>query len=310
MGTPDFAVPSLKSLVAGPDQVVAVVTQPDRKKGRGKKLTPPPVKIEALAAGVPVLQPTKIKTQEFRNTLEEFKPDIIVVAAYGRILPPSILELPPLGCINVHGSLLPKYRGAAPIQWAVIKGEKEVGVTIMKMNEGMDTGDILLPARIAVSEDETAGSLFQKLANLGAQTLQQALDLLREDRLRATHQNNTGATLAPMLKKEDGIIDWSRPATELHCWIRGMDPWPTAYSFLGQKRLRFFAPTVIQLQNKAEPGTILRADKRGLLIATGQDALLIKEVQPEGAKRMTVAAYICGHPLSPGLRFTHAEAQS
>jgi methionyl-tRNA formyltransferase len=310
MGTPDFAVPSLKCLVAGPDEVVAVVTQPDRKKGRGKKLTPPPVKIEALAADVPVLQPTKIKTQEFHDTLEEFKPDIIVVAAYGRILPPSILGLPPLGCINVHGSLLPKYRGAAPIQWAVIKGEKEVGVTIMKMDEGMDTGDILLSSRMAASEDETAGSLFQKLANQGAQTLQQALDLLREDRLRATSQNNSGATFAPMLKKEDGIIDWSRPATELHCWIRGMDPWPTAYSFLAQKRFRFFAPTVIQLQNKATPGTILRADKRGLLIATGNNALLIQEVQPEGAKRMTVAAYICGHPLSPGLRFTYAEAQS
>ncbi len=309
MGTPDFAVPVLKSLVAGPDQVVAVVTQPDREKGRGKKLTPPPVKVEALAAGVPVLQPTKIKTQEFRDTLEGFKPDIIVVAAYGRILPPSILDLPPLGCINVHGSLLPKYRGAAPIQWAVIKGEKEVGVTIMKMDEGMDTGDILLPASITASEDETAGSLFQKLANLGAKTLQQALALMREDKLPATPQEKGGATLAPMLKKEDGIIDWSRPATELHCWIRGMDPWPTAYSFLAQKRFRFFAPAVIQLQNRAVPGTILRADKKGLLVATGKDALLIKEVQPEGAKRMTVAAYICGHPLSPGLRFNNAEAQ-
>jgi len=309
MGTPDFAVPVLKGLLAGSDQVVAVVTQPDREKGRGKKRTPPPVKAEALAAGVSVLQPTKIKTQEFRETLEEFKPDIIVVAAYGRILPPSILDLPRLGCINVHGSLLPKYRGAAPIQWAVINGETEVGVTIMKMDEGMDTGDILLSARILASPDETAGSLFEKLANLGARTLSQALDLLREDKLTATPQNHKDATLAPMLNKEHGIINWSRSATELHCWIRGLDPWPTAYSFLEHKRFRFFAPSVVQVSNNSTPGTILRADKKGLLVATGRDALLLKEIQPEGGKRMTVDAYVCGHPLAPGLRFTSGEVQ-
>jgi methionyl-tRNA formyltransferase len=309
MGTPDFAVPVLKSLLAGPDEVVAVVTQPDREKGRGKKLTPPPVKIEALAAGVPVLQPIKIKTQEYRETLAGFKPDIIVVAAYGRILPPSILDLPPLGCINVHGSLLPKYRGAAPIQWAVINGETEVGVTIMKMDEGMDTGDILLPARISTSPDETAGSLFQKIADLGARTLREALDLLREDRLAASPQDHGYATLAPMLNKGQGLIDWKRPATQLHCWIRGLDPWPSAYSFLDQKRYRFFAPKVIQFPDNQTPGTLLRADKHGLLVATGKDALLVKEIQPEGGKRMTVDAYICGHPLSPGLRFTDAEAQ-
>ena len=303
MGTPDFAVPVLKSLVAGPDEVVAVVTQPDREKGRGKRLSPPPVKTAALQAGLPVLQPTKIKTQEFRDNLAAFRPDLAVVVAYGRILPPSLLELPPLGCINVHGSLLPKYRGAAPIQWAVIKGETEVGVTVMRMDEGMDTGDILLPASLTAVPEETAGSLFVKLADLGAQTLLKALDLLRQDALTPVPQDQSRATLAPMLNKEDGLMDWSRPAAELHCRIRGLDPWPTAYSFLEGKRFRFFVPEVIPDSSGAPPGTLLEASRKGLLIATGQQAILVREIQPEGGKRMTVEAYICGHPLAPGLSF-------
>ena len=303
MGTPDFAVPVLKSLVAGPDEVVAVVTQPDREKGRGKRLSPPPVKTAALQAGLPVLQPTKIKTQEFRDNLAAFRPDLAVVVAYGRILPPSLLELPPLGCINVHGSLLPKYRGAAPIQWAVIKGETEVGVTVMRMDEGMDTGDILLPASLTAVPGETAGSLFVKLADLGAQTLLKALDLLRQDALTPVPQDQSRATLAPMLNKEDGLMDWSRPAAELHCRIRGLDPWPTAYSFLEGKRFRFFVPEVIPDSSGAPPGTLLEASRKGLLIATGQQAILVREIQPEGGKRMTVEAYICGHPLAPGLSF-------
>jgi methionyl-tRNA formyltransferase len=306
MGTPEFAVPVLKGLLAGPDQIVAVVTQPDREKGRGRRVSPPPVKGSALAAGLPVLQPAKIKTQDFRDTLAAFRPDMIVVVAYGRILPPSLLELPPLGCINVHGSLLPKYRGAAPIQWAVINGETEVGVTIMRMDEGMDTGDILLPARITADRDETAGSLFIKLADLGSATLQQTLNLLREDKLTPVPQNHSLATLAPMLTKEHGLIDWSKPAHELHCLIRGLDPWPTAYSFLAQKRFQFFAPDIVRYMGGAAPGTLLRADKEGLLVATGHDAVLIKGIQPEGGKRMTVDAYICGHPLEPGQIFTHA----
>jgi methionyl-tRNA formyltransferase len=303
MGTPDFSVPVLKALVAGPDEVVAVVTQPDREKGRGKRLSPPPVKTAALEAGIPVLQPVKIKTQEFRDTLAGFTPDLAVVVAYGRILPSSLLNLPPLGCINVHGSLLPRYRGAAPIQWAVIKGETQVGVTVMRMDEGMDTGDILLPASLTAAADETAGSLFAKLADLGATTLMRALDLLRQDALPPTPQDNSQASSAPMLKKEDGLIDWSRPASELHCWIRGLDPWPTAYSFLNDKRFRFFSPEVIAETAGAPPGTLLAADRKGLLIATGRQGLLVKEIQPEGGKRMTVEAYICGHPLATGLRF-------
>ena len=306
MGTPDFAVPVLTNLLAGPDQVVAVVTQPDREKGRGKKLSPPPVKTAAMQAGIPVLQPTKIKTQEFRDTLAAFRPDLSVVVAYGRILPPSLLELPPLGCINVHGSLLPKYRGAAPIQWAVINGETEVGVTVMRMDAGMDTGDILLPASLSPDPEETAGSLFTKLADLGAATLRQALDLLRQDKLPPIPQDHSQATTAPMLTKEHGLIDWNLPAAELHCRVRGLDPWPTAYSFLAGKRFRFFAPKVVSFKEGPPPGTLLRAEKKGLLIATGQDALLLREIQPEGGKRMPVEAFICGHPLEPGQRFADA----
>ena len=306
MGTPDFAVPTVQSLLDGPDELVAVVTQPDKGKGRGKKIAPPPVKKAALAAGVPVLQPVKIKTQAFRDELAAYRPDLFVVAAYGRILPALLLELPPLGCINVHGSLLPKYRGAAPIQWAVINGETEVGVTIMKMDVGMDTGDILLPARLTTDPDETAGTLFSKIADLGAKTLRKALDLLREDRLAATPQEHDKATVAPMLTKEHGLIDWGRSAGELHCWIRGLDPWPTAYSFLDGTRFRFFKPEVVPGPGGGTPGTLLRADRKGLLIAAGRDAVLIGEIQPEGGKRMAVEAFLCGHPLQPGQRFANA----
>ncbi|MBU0663711.1 MAG: methionyl-tRNA formyltransferase [Proteobacteria bacterium] len=304
MGTPDFAVPALHKLLNGPDKIVAVVTQPDRPKGRGKKLAPPPVKVAAEEAGIPILQPTKIRTEEFLNTLKSYEPDLIIVAAYGRMLPASILELPRLGCINIHGSLLPRHRGAAPIQWAIIKGDSQAGVTIMQMDVGMDTGDILLPAAIPVAEDETAGSLFTKLAELGGTTLLQALDLLRKDRLIATRQDHTLATEAPPLTKEDGCLDWTRPAKELHCLIRGLDPWPAAYSFMDGQRFRFFAPEIIHKECRQPAGTLILADHQGLLIATAQDCLLIKEIQPEGKKRMTVEAYLCGHPLTPGLQLT------
>ena len=304
MGTPDFAVPALHQLLNGPDKVVAVVTQPDRPKGRGKKLTPPPVKVAAEQADIPVLQPTKIRTEEFSNILKSYRPDLIVVAAYGRILPASILELPRLGCINIHGSLLPWHRGAAPIQWAVIKGDKLAGVTIMQMDAGMDTGDILLPAAIPVNEDETAGSLFGRLAELGGITLIQALDLLRQNKLPPIKQDHSLATAAPPLTKEDGSIDWKKPATELHCLIRGLDPWPAAYSFIDGQRFRFFSPEIVHKECQQPVGTLILADPQGLLIATAHNCLLIKEIQPEGKKRMTVEAYLCGHPLASGIQLT------
>ncbi len=303
MGTPDFSVPALQALINGEDEVVAVITQPDRPKGRGKKLSPPPVKVLAESAGIPVLQPTKIRTQEFADELRSYQPDLIVVAAYGRILPPSILDLPPLGCINIHGSLLPRHRGAAPIQWAIITGDKEAGVTIMQMDVGMDTGAMLLPAAIPVASDETAGSLFAKLSELGGTALIQALDLLRQNKLPPIEQDHSLATEAPPLKKEDGCIDWSRSAKEIHCQIRGLDPWPTAYSFLDGKRFRFFSTELQGSSSSQEPGTVLRADRDGLLLATGKGGLLIREIQPEGKKRMSVEAYLCGHTLEPGQCF-------
>ncbi len=303
MGTPDFAVPCLESLINSSDEVVAVVTQPDRQKGRGKKLTPPPVKISAEEAGIPVLQPTKIRTEEFRDTLASYKPDLVVVVAYGRILPPSLLQLAPLGCINVHGSLLPRHRGAAPIQWAIIDGDREVGVTIMQMDEGMDTGNILLPAQIEVDDTETAGGLFEKLAGLGAKTLLEALNLLRKKGLEPVVQEHEVATKARPLKKEDGLLDWSKSAKELQCLIRGLDPWPSAYSFLDGKRFRFFSPEVVYKGSGHPPGILLLADNQGILVATGKNSLLIREIQPEGKKRMDVSAYLCGQSLEAGLRF-------
>jgi methionyl-tRNA formyltransferase len=304
MGTPDFAVPSLTHLLDSHHQVLAVVTQPDKKKGRGKKLAPPPVKEVAENANIPVLQPAKIKTEEFLNKLKSYNPDLIVVVAYGRILPTSILTLPPLGCINVHGSLLPKHRGAAPIQWAIIAGDSTAGVTIMQMDEGMDTGDILLPAAINVDEDETAGSLFAKLASLGAETLITALTMLQNDELTPQQQDHDDATLAPPLKKEMGLIDWSKSAEELQSLIRGLDPWPSAYTYLDGKRYRLFLPRVIHKNSDAPNGTVLLADSSGLLIATGSNALLVSELQPEGKKRLAVEAFLCGHPIAIGSRFS------
>ncbi|MCP4343434.1 MAG: methionyl-tRNA formyltransferase [Desulfobulbaceae bacterium] len=304
MGTPDFAAAILQALIDGPDEVVALVTQPDRAKGRGKKLSPPPAKVLAEAADIPVLQPTKIKTEEFRNGLLTYRPDLIVVAAYGRILPKSLLELAPLGCINVHGSLLPQYRGAAPIQWSVLNGDEETGVTILQMNEGMDTGDILLKASIETEPDETAGSLFDKLAVLGCETLLKAIKGLQDGTLIPVSQNHELATVAPMLKKDDGLIDWHKDAKNIECLIRGLDPWPTAYCFLNSKRLRLFGPEVLHKDSDAQPGTVLQADKRGIFIACGNNTLVIKEIQPEGKKRMPVASFLCGHPIAAGTLLT------
>ncbi|MEA2113858.1 MAG: methionyl-tRNA formyltransferase [Thermodesulfobacteriota bacterium] len=304
MGTPDFAVPTLQALIDSPDRVVAVICQPDRKKGRGRKLSPPPVKVLAKKAGIPVLQPTSIRTEEFLEKIQALQPDLIVVTAYGRILPGSLLNLPPLGTINVHGSLLPRYRGAAPIQWAVLNGETETGVTIMQMDEGMDTGDILLPVSLPIEEDDTSGTLFVKLSKLGGQALVKAIGLLKEGKLPPVKQDDSMATEAPMLSKEMGHLDWSRDAAELHCLIRGLDPWPSAYGFLADKRFRFFRPQVVKGKITEEPGTLCRADKKGILVATGSNYLLIREIQPEGKKRMSVQSCLCGMKLPVGEQFS------
>ena len=300
MGTPDFAVPSLEALLAGPDQVVTVVCQPDRERGRGKKVSPPAVKVAALEHGLAVMQPESVRKEPFLAQMRALAPDLLVVVAYGRILPGELLRLPPLGAINVHGSLLPKYRGAAPIQWAVINGDAETGITIMRMDEGMDTGDILLTVAEPIGSEDTAGSLFDRLARLGGTTLAQALPRLKAGQLQAVPQDSALATMAPMLTKEDGHLDFRQSASALHCRIRGLDPWPSAYVFLDGARLRLFAPKVVAKHFNEPPGTILRADTEGLLVASGRDALLIREVQPEGKRRMDAATWLRGARISAG----------
>ncbi len=304
MGTPDFAVPSLRVLINGPDRVVGVVCQPDRKRGRGRKLAHPPIKVLALEHKISVLQPERITTSDFFNTVQTLAPDLIVVVAYGKMLPGSLLNLPRYGAINVHGSLLPKYRGAAPVQWAILNGEQETGVTVMQMDEGMDTGDILYPVSIAIEETDTTGSLCLKLAEAGATALIEAVDLLKQRKLAPLPQDNTLATSAPMLTKEQGHIDWSQSAQSIHCTIRGLDPWPSAYSFLDGKRFRFFHPERVAKPALEVPGSVCQADANGLLIATGTEYLRILELQPEGKKRMDVQACLCGNRITPGSIFS------
>jgi len=299
MGTPDFAVPSLQALIDSPHEVAAVVCQPDRGRGRGKVLSPPPVKVLATDHGLPVLQPDSVRTDEFYHELQRIAPDLLVVVAYGKILPVRLLELPRLGAINVHGSILPKYRGAAPIQWAVINGDAETGITIMQMDAGMDTGDILLVERTPIGPRETAGELFDRLSAMGGATLGSAVDKLAAGQLTRQPQDHSLATTAPMLSKEMGHIDWSLPATKLQSLIRGLDPWPSAYGFIHGKRYRFFRPEVVAHQAKEAPGTIVRADNQGLLVATGADCLLLGEMQPEGKKRMEVATCLRGTTIDP-----------
>jgi len=304
MGTPDFAVPSLQALLDGPEQVVAVVCQPDRERGRGKVLSPPPVKVLAGQHGLPVLQPESVRGESFFEQMRHLAPDLLVVTAYGKILPSSLLTLPRLGAINVHGSLLPKYRGAAPIQWAVINGERETGITIMQMDQGMDTGDILLTVPVPIGPQETAGHLFDRLARLGGDTVGTAIAQLKEGLLTPQPQDHALASHAPMLKKDMGQLDWHLPARRLHGLIRGLDPWPSAYGFIDGKRYRFFAPEVVPVRAAEPPGTICRADSQGLLIATGEDYLRIHELQPEGKKRMDAGACLRGVRIAPGTRIS------
>ncbi len=300
MGTPEFAVPSLQALLDSTDEVVAVVSQPDRPKGRGRKLAPTPVKLLAESAGIPVLQPEKVRGPDFLTSLKAYNPDIICVTAYGRILTPAVLALPPLGVINVHGSLLPKYRGAAPVQWAILNGEDEAGITIMQMDAGLDTGDMLLPGSLAINDDDTAGSMAVKLADLGGKLLVDTLKLYHQNLITPTKQDDNLASLAPLLTKEQGRIDWRQSANYISCQIRGLDPWPLAHTIYDDKWLRPFTAKVIEHAVKEEPGTLCRADNSGLLIACGENYLLVTEIQRQGGKRMPVADYLRGRPLPAG----------
>ena len=300
MGTPEFAVPSLEALLASGNQIIGVVTQPDRPKGRGHELAPPPVKILAQQAGIQVLQPLKIRTPDFLDALAAWKPDLIAVTAYGRILHTPILTLPPMGCVNVHGSLLPKYRGAAPVQWAVINGETETGITTMLMDEGMDTGPMLLQERIPIRPNDTAGTLAPRLATLGRCLLVETIAQLAAGTLAPQAQDPARATLAPLLKKEDGVIDWAADAQSIANRIRGLSPWPGAYTFSGQERWTIWSAVAIQEPVQTQPGTILAVTKHSLQIATGHGVLDIQEIQAANSKRMPIAQFLAGHRISPG----------
>lgn len=309
MGTPDFALEPLQALLEHGEEVAAVVCQPDRPKGRGKKLSQPPTKVLALSRGIPVLQPSDIRTPEFLAEIRAFKPDCLVVAAYGRILPGPLLNLPPLGTINVHGSLLPAYRGAAPIQWAILNGESETGITIMQMDEGMDTGDILLQRALAIKPDDTSASLAARMAVLGGKALVEALDLLQAGKLTRVKQDDSRATMAPPLNKEMSPIDWNQTAARISCQIRSLDPWPLARTTLEGLGIRLFKPEVASEPAGAPPGTItmLQPESNRLGISTGEGCLLVGEIQREGGKRLSISAFHRGHPLALGQRFGYRE---
>lgn len=303
MGTPDFSVGTLRELVKAGHEVVGVVSQPDKPKGRGKSLMPTPVKEAALELGLPVYQPKKVKDPEFLEVLRKLAPEVIVVVAFGQIIPQSILDLPPYGCINVHASLLPKYRGAAPIQWAVIDGEPESGVTIMKMDTGLDTGDMITKVVVPIEKDETGGSLFDKLSEAGAKLLVDTLPSLADGTAVYEKQPEESPTpYAAMIQKQLGNIDWKRPAVEIERLIRGLNPWPSAFTKLNGKTLKIWSAQVLDESEKdaaAIPGTILRADVQGLCVKTGQGVLNITELQLEGKKRMDTPAFLRGYAVKP-----------
>lgn len=293
MGTPDFAVPCLERLIEAGHEIAAVFSQPDKPRGRKMILTPPEVKVCALKQGLTVYQPKSLRNDEAMELIKEIDPDCIVVAAYGKILPKAMLELPKYGCINVHGSLLPKYRGSAPIQWSVINGEKETGVTIMQMAEGVDTGDMLYQKAIPIGIDDTAESMFEKLSDLGGEMIVEALDLLEEGKLTPIKQDETLATHAPMLNKEIAVIDWNKSALEVHNLVRGLYSWPIAQTTLHGKKLKIYRTAVGK--GSGEAGTVISTSP--LTIACGEGAVVIEELQLEGKKRMDAKAFLIGHPL-------------
>lgn len=301
LGTPVFAVPSLAAL-ARAEEVTLVVTNPDRPAGRGRELTPPPVKNEAQRLGIPVVQPEKAKHPESVARIAAERPDLIVVAAYGQILPPSILDIPRHGCINVHASLLPRYRGAAPINWAIVRGETVTGITIMKMDPGMDTGPMLHVREEPIGEEDTAETMLPRLAALGAQALIEALGMHHAGTLTETPQDGERATYAPMLKKEHGRIDWGRPAREVRNLVRGMTPWPSATTDHGGKTLKILAASV--RQETGEPGELLSVDRDGIVVACGEGSLLLTKVQPEGGRAMSSREYAQGRRVRKGDRLS------
>jgi methionyl-tRNA formyltransferase len=300
MGTPEFAVPALKALYKSNQNVALVVTQPDRPKGRGRKIIPPPVKEVAINLRYELNQPSSIRTVEFANRIENHKPDIIVVVAFGHIIPKNILAIPKIAVINIHASLLPKYRGPAPIQWAIINGETETGVTTMLMDEGLDTGDILLSSKIKIFSDDTSGTLHDRLANLSADVLIQTIERIEAGDIRPISQDHSQATYAPLLKKNDGRMNWEMPAQTLEAFIRGMTPWPGAFTFHGKKRLKIFKAIPIIIDAVEPPGTVIKRFPDELCVATGKGALSVIEIQGESGKRLLIKEFLQGYKIAPG----------
>ena len=300
MGTPDFALQTLQGLIDAGCNLVGVYTQPDRPKGRGKQLAAPPIKELAQKYDIPVYQPLKLRQPEAVAELEALAPDLIVVVAYGQILPKSVLEIPCHGCINVHASLLPKYRGAAPINKAIIDGETETGITTMYMDVGLDTGDMLVKRSLSIDPQETAGELHDRLASLGRETMEETLQQLCAGTLQREVQDNDQSTYASMMKKEDGRIDWTRSAKDIHNHVRGLDPWPGAYTSLNGELLKL-AKTSPETTDVGKPGSVVSADKDGVLIACGSGTLLIKVLQLAGRKRLAAGDFLRGCNLEPGM---------
>jgi methionyl-tRNA formyltransferase len=302
LGTPEFAVLSLKALTEVAD-VTLVVTQPDRPKGRGMKLAPPPVKVLAQELGLRVVQPTKIRTPEFAESLRAEQADVALVVAYGRILPPAVLTAPRIGCLNVHASLLPKLRGAAPIQWAIVRGEHTTGVCLMGVDEGLDMGPIYARASLDIGQDETSAELSVRLSELGAEVVRSELPRVLSGELRAVPQDHAAATHAPILTKQDGAVDWTQPARLVHDLVRGFAPWPSAFSQLDNLRLKLHRTLVLPQAARGEPGVITGVSKDGIDVACGEGTLRVLELQRDGARRMTAGEFVVGQRVETGQRF-------
>ena len=303
MGTPDFSVGALKALAENGYEIAGVVTQPDKPRGRGKASAMTPVKEAALELGLTVYQPARVREQSFMDTVRALNPDVIVVSAFGQIIPKALLELPRYGCVNIHASLLPKYRGAAPIQWAVMDGEPVSGVTIMQMDEGLDTGDMLAKTEVPLEPDETGGSLFDKLSRAGAELLIRTLPALEQGTLTPEKQPLESPTAyARMIRKEDGRIDWNLEAEAIERRIRGLNPWPSAYTELKGKILKIWRAEVLPKESGQTPGTVTEAGKGGFCVQTGKGVLRLLEVQLEGKKRMDAQAFLRGFHAAPGMK--------
>ncbi len=298
MGTPEFACPTLQKLIDRGEELLAVVTQPDRPKGRGQQMQASPVKLLAEHHGIPVLQPLKVRAPEFIDVVRELAPDLIVVIAFGQILPQRLLDIPRHGCINVHASLLPAYRGAAPINWCIINGETETGVTTMLMDAGLDTGDMLVKKATPIDPGENAQSLHDRLMVIGAEALAETLDLLAAGKLAREKQDDTRSCYAPMLKKEDGLIDWEKEPRAIKNLVRGVTPWPGAFTFLDGKQVKIFR--VRTAEGSGAPGEVLRADRARLEVACAGGSLFIDELQLEGRKRLPAAEFLAGMAIAPG----------